>query len=74
MQRHDICPFGLPAGMHAEAAWNTVSVADLSVLVPYSPSMPVRMFDAWYSLGICRTLNAAHVTLIALLPSCDYED
>lgn len=25
------CPFGLTAGMHAEAAWNTLSVADLSV-------------------------------------------
>ena len=33
-----LCPFGLPAGMHAEAAWNTVSVADLSVGVVVSPS------------------------------------
>jgi hypothetical protein len=31
-----LCPFGLPAGMHAEAACNTLGVADLSVggLVP----------------------------------------
>jgi hypothetical protein len=37
-----LCPFGLPAGMHAEAAWNKVSVADLSVgvSVPRLPSTP----------------------------------
>jgi hypothetical protein len=28
-----LCPFGLPAGMHAEAAWNTVSVVDLNLSV-----------------------------------------
>lgn len=35
-----LCPFGLPAGMHAEAAWNTVNVADLSVgvMIPRPPS------------------------------------
>ena len=54
-----LCPFGLPAGMHADAAWSTVSVADLSVLacrVPGvgSPSCQARpdhscrnVFDAW---------------------------
>ena len=42
--------------MHAEAAWNTVSVADLSVggLVPRPPSTRGldhswrNMFDAWH--------------------------
>ncbi len=26
-----LCPFGLRAGMHAEEAWTTICVADLSV-------------------------------------------
>jgi len=33
-----LCLFGLPAGMHAEAAWSTVGVADLSVGNVGSPS------------------------------------
>ena len=48
-----LCPFGRP-GTHAEAAWNTVSVADLSV-GGWFPVLQARvawdrscMFDAWH--------------------------
>jgi hypothetical protein len=58
-----LCPFGLPAGMHAEAAWNALSVADLSVAGLF-PRPRVAwdhscrgMFDAWSLPYIARLIT-----------------
>ena len=50
-----LCPFGQSAGMHAEAAWNAVSVVNLSVGLVPRPRM------AWDETCLMRVAFAIHI-------------